>query len=83
MTPERLLELVKGGECLEIEFKGEKNKRLSDDEIVEAVVCLANRSGTGAGWLLVGVEDDGKITGAPSPRSRPHRPLEARRAHRQ
>ena len=64
MTPERLLELVKGGECLEIEFKGEKNKRLSDDEIVEAVVCLANRSGTGAGWLLVGVEDDGKITGA-------------------
>ncbi|MBC7246433.1 MAG: putative DNA binding domain-containing protein [Actinobacteria bacterium] len=64
MTPEKLLELVEGGESLEVECKGEKKKQLSDNEIVEAVVCLANRSGTGTGWLLVGVEDDGEITGA-------------------
>lgn len=34
---------------------------MSDDELVETCVCLANGSG---GTLLVGVEDDGRITGS-------------------
>lgn len=31
---------------------------------MEGVVCLANRAGNGPAWLLVGVEDDGRVTGA-------------------
>lgn len=31
---------------------------------MEAVVCLANRPGGQYAWLLVGAEDDGRITGA-------------------
>ncbi len=45
------------GESLEVEFK----RKLSDKELVENVVCLANGEG---GLLLVGVEDDGQVTGA-------------------
>jgi ATP-dependent DNA helicase RecG len=50
-----------GGERFEIEFKSEQRGRLSDRELLEAVVCLANGAG---GVLLVGVEDDGTVTGA-------------------
>lgn len=32
--------------------------------LVETVVCLANRSHDDAAWLLIGVEDDGRVTGA-------------------
>lgn len=64
MTPERLKELIQEGESLEIEFKGEERGPHSDDELVEAAVCLANRSSSAPGWLLVGVEDDGRVTGA-------------------
>ncbi|MEW6337804.1 MAG: ATP-binding protein [Acidobacteriota bacterium] len=64
MTPEALRTLVDAGETLEVEFKGEDKKRLTDGDLVEAVVCLANRQGTDVGWLLVGVEDDGRLTGA-------------------
>lgn len=42
-------------ESLTVEFKSDR-KRLSDVELVEAVVCLANAEG-GEVWL--GVEDDG------------------------
>ncbi|MEW6229868.1 MAG: ATP-binding protein, partial [Bacillota bacterium] len=62
MTPERLRRLIEGGETLEVEFKGEERHPLSDHELVEATVCLANRPGQATGWLLVGVEDDGRIT---------------------
>jgi hypothetical protein len=31
---------------------------------VEAVVCLANRIGQGVAHLVVGVEDDGRVSGA-------------------
>lgn len=62
MTPERLGEIIAGGESLEIEFKGEEARPLSDNELVEALVCLANRPGERPGWLLVGVEKDGCIT---------------------
>ncbi|WP_420625583.1 RNA-binding domain-containing protein [Candidatus Poriferisodalis sp.] len=60
MVPHDLEELVAGGETYTVEFKRDAN----DDELTEAVVCLANGDG---GWLLIGVEDDGTIIGA-SPR---------------
>ncbi len=64
MTPERLRELIAGGEALDVEFKGEEARPVSDQELVDAVICLANRPGDDSGWLLIGVEDDGRITGA-------------------
>ena len=64
MTPERLRTLLATGECLTIEFKGEGARPFSDRELVEAVVCLANRPVDDPAWLIVGVEDDGAITGA-------------------
>lgn len=64
MTPDLLGNLTATGETLDVEFKSESREQLSDREIVDAVVCLANRTGSGSGWLLIGVEDDGRITGA-------------------
>ncbi len=64
MTQEQLAELIAGGEKLAVEYKGEENRRLSDAELVETVVCLANGRGNDAAWLLLGVEDDGRVTGA-------------------
>lgn len=64
MTPDRLVALIAAGESLDVEFKGEETRSLSDNELVEAVVCLANRPGDRPGWLLVGVEKDGRVTGA-------------------
>ncbi len=46
------------GETFEQEFK---RGSINDRELTEAVVCLANGSG---GVLLVGVEDNGTVTGA-------------------
>jgi ATP-dependent DNA helicase RecG len=46
-------------ESLTVEFKSDR-ARLSDRELVEAVVCLANAEG---GELWLGVEDDGTPTG--------------------
>ena len=46
-------------EALTVEFKSDR-KRLSDDELAEALVCLANTDG---GELWLGVEDDGTPTG--------------------
>jgi len=60
MDAESLNELIAQGENLEIEFKSDRRK-ISDREIYEEVVALANTSG---GHLLIGVEDDGSITGA-------------------
>ncbi len=64
VTPEALRELIANGETLNVEFKGEENRQLNDRDLVAAIVCLANRSGRSSAWLLVGVEDDGRITGA-------------------
>ncbi len=55
---------IAGGETLSVEFKGEERGPLNDRDLVEAVVCLANRSGSELAWLVIGVEDDGRITGA-------------------
>ena len=46
-------------ESLTVEFKSDR-KRLSDSDLVEALVCLANAEG---GELWLGVEDDGTPTG--------------------
>ncbi len=64
MNSERLREIIAKGESLNVEFKGEEKASLPDSALVEAVICLANRSGEEPGWLLVGVEDDSRITGA-------------------
>ena len=46
-------------ESLTVEFKSDRHC-LSDQDLVEAVVCLANTDG---GTLYIGVEDDGQPTG--------------------
>lgn len=58
MTEVELLALIKEGESLRLEFK--RDAPLSEADLVEAVACLANTEG---GWLLLGVEDDGTISG--------------------
>lgn len=57
MDMTELRALLAGGETERVEFK----KQVNDDELVEAVVCLANGSG---GRLLVGVDDEGRVVGA-------------------
>lgn len=64
MTPDRLRELIAGGETFDVEFKGEERAPLNDRDLVEAATCLANRIGTNPGWLVIGVENDGRVTGA-------------------
>lgn len=63
MDAEQVRELIAHGETLEVEFKrGAPTPKI--DMIVEACVCLANGRG---GTLLLGVEDDGTITGHQPP----------------
>lgn len=59
MEARRLRELIRKGESFEVEFKSDTGP-LSDTELLETVVCLANARG---GVLIVGVEDDGRVTG--------------------
>ena len=47
MTPDRVARLVAEGENLAVEFKGEERSALNDRDLVETVVCLANRVGGG------------------------------------
>lgn len=54
-------QLLRAGESLTVEFKSDRQRQLSDRELYEAVVCLANAQG---GTILIGVEDDGRPTGA-------------------
>ena len=56
----RVMEIIDAGESLEREFKSDR-RGINDREIYEEVVAFANTSG---GVLLIGVEDDGLITGA-------------------
>lgn len=59
-TDEREIEtILSNGESLTVEFKSDQ-KGLPDRELVAAVVALANTEG---GDLLLGVEDDGAVTG--------------------
>jgi ATP-dependent DNA helicase RecG len=63
MTTDQLHQLIKEGETLNVEFKGEERAPLPDRDFLEAIVCLANRPGREPAWLLLGVEDDGRVTG--------------------
>jgi ATP-dependent DNA helicase RecG len=53
MTLEQLRQLIQAGESLDVEFKSEARGRLSDDDLIETVVCLANRSAESPAWLLI------------------------------
>ena len=59
MNEHEIAKLIQQGETLSLEFKSDR-KRLSDADLIAAVVSLANTEG---GQLLLGVEDDGKVTG--------------------
>lgn len=61
MNETRLRELLSQGETLTAEFKRDRPHQISDRNIYEAVVGLVNSEG---GALLIGVEDDGTVTGA-------------------
>lgn len=58
LTEPQLRHIIAQGERFDVEFKADP---LDDGALVENAVCLANGRG---GLLLVGVEDDGTITGA-------------------
>jgi len=58
--------LLPDKESITVEFKSDRDK-LSDNELVLAVICLANTEG---GTLYVGVEDDGTVTGLHAARRR-------------
>lgn len=60
MTPHELVDIIAGGETFTVEFKRGQRSAMSDNDIVDAAVCLANGDG---GLLLLGVEDDGTVTG--------------------
>ncbi len=51
---------IYSGESIEREFKSDRSQ-ISDRKIYEEIVALANTAG---GVLLIGVEDDGTVTGA-------------------
>ncbi len=59
MTEPEIRALIAAGENLTVEFKSDQGL-LPDADLLDAVVCLANRQG---GALLLGVEDDGRVTG--------------------
>lgn len=59
MNKYEIEKLIQEGESLTLEFKSDL-KSLPDRDLVAAVVSLTNTDG---GDLLLGVEDDGKITG--------------------
>lgn len=54
VTPTDIDRMIAERENFEVEFKGEAKCPLPDNDLLEAVVCLANGHG---GMLLVGVED--------------------------
>lgn len=60
MDESRLANLIRGGELLTVEFKSDR-QQIGDAVIYEEVVALANTQG---GVLIVGVENDGSVTGA-------------------
>lgn len=60
MTVEELEKLIASGESVDKEFKSDR-RQISDNEIYEEVVAMAN---TQRGVILIGVEDDGRVTGA-------------------
>jgi predicted HTH transcriptional regulator len=60
MAPQKLKELIAKGESTTLEFK---RKTTTPEKFAKEISALANTKG---GWLLVGVDDDGKIVGVHS-----------------
>lgn len=58
MTKELLLDIIKNGESINVEFKSCKDKISST--VYESVCAFLNRSG---GHIIIGVEDNGEISG--------------------
>lgn len=58
-TDAEILDLIEQGESLVLEFKSDV-KCLPDRELIAAIAALANTEG---GDLVLGVEDDGTVTG--------------------
>lgn len=56
---ENLTNILEKGETLTVEFKSDRSK-LPDNNLINAVVSLSNTEG---GYLLVGVENNGDVTG--------------------
>ena len=63
MYPEKLKELILAGESSTVEFK---RKFTSSEKIAKEVAAFANTIG---GYLIFGVDDDGKIIGVESEKS--------------
>lgn len=61
VTDAELRQLLTNGEQFTTEFIAEASAPVGDADLVDAVVCLANGAG---GVVLVGVETDGRVTGA-------------------
>ena len=61
LTEADLRRIIAAGEKYDVEFRGESAGPFADRELVEAVACQANGRG---GVLLIGVEEDGRVTGA-------------------
>ena len=60
-----LQNMISAGEQLTVEFKSDRSgtrgeRTLEDETILSEAVALAN---SGGGYLLIGVEDDGEVTG--------------------
>lgn len=68
---DRLRALIAQGESFEVEFKADRPSKLSDGDLVEAAVCLANGRG---GTIALGVENDGVISGLHDGRGTPPTP---------
>jgi ATP-dependent DNA helicase RecG len=64
VTPGSLRALIATGESLALEFKSDERAPFNDRDLVETVVCLANRTGREVAHLIVGVEDNGRVSGA-------------------
>ncbi len=73
---ERLQNLLTAGESVDREFKSDRNT-FPDRQIFEEVVALANTDG---GVLIIGVEDDGTVTGARPRHGKTTDPLRLRSA---
>ncbi len=76
MDEQRLQELIQGGETLTVEFKSDR-QQISDQEIYEEIVAMANSQG---GVLLIGVDNDGTITGAKSRHGKSTDPIQLKAA---
>lgn len=71
-----LTDIIKAGESLEREFKADRGK-YNDSVLFEEVVAMANTNG---GVILVGVEDNGEVTGAKQRQGSPIDPLKVQTA---